>query len=163
MSPCTIFAARPISTRASTTSRSPISTTRCGWAAPSGIVYHNRGNAFRRKGDYARAIADYDAAIRLSPKEAYSWENRGASKQALGDLDGALADINQAIRLAPDAALAADQPRGDLARQARFRSRGSRHDRGDPPRQGEAAGQGADAAEQRADPRPMSSAASPMR
>src|SRR6202035_1393219 len=51
--------------------------------------------------EYARAIADYDAAIKANPKEAYSYQNRGSAKQALGDLDGALADINEAIRLNP--------------------------------------------------------------
>jgi tetratricopeptide (TPR) repeat protein len=68
---------------------------------PSGIIYHNRGNAYRGKGEYAKAIADYDASIKSDPKSAFSWQNRGACKQALGDLDGALADINEAIRLAP--------------------------------------------------------------
>ena len=66
-SPPTICAARPITTRASTTSPSPISTTRCGIGPPSGIIFHNRGNAWRGKGDYAKAIADYDQSIRLGP------------------------------------------------------------------------------------------------
>jgi len=83
------------------TLRSPISTTRCGSGPPNGTIFHNRGNAWRSKGDYARAIADYDEAIRLTPKEAYAYQNRGIAKQALGDLDGALADINEAIRLNP--------------------------------------------------------------
>jgi hypothetical protein len=68
---------------------------------PSGIVFHNRGNAWRGKGDYVKAIADYDSSIKLGPPSAFSWQNRGISKQALGDLDGALADINEAIRLDP--------------------------------------------------------------
>ena len=38
---------------------------------PSGTIFHNRGNAWRAKGNYAgnyaRAIADYDEAIRLKP------------------------------------------------------------------------------------------------
>ena len=54
-----------------------------------------------RQGDYARAIADYDASIKFDPKAVFSYQNRGASKQALGDLDGALSDINEAIRLDP--------------------------------------------------------------
>ena len=66
-----------------------------------GIVYHNRGHAWRAKGDYARAIADYDASIKFDPKAVFSYQNRGVSRQALGDLDGALADINEAIRLDP--------------------------------------------------------------
>lgn len=68
---------------------------------PSGIIYHNRGNAWRDKGEYAKAIADYDQAIKYGPPSAFSWQNRGASKRALGDLDGALADINEAIRIDP--------------------------------------------------------------
>jgi hypothetical protein len=28
---------------------------------PNGTIFHNRGIAFRAKGDYARAIADYDS------------------------------------------------------------------------------------------------------
>ncbi|MGY3357550.1 tetratricopeptide (TPR) repeat protein [Bradyrhizobium sp. GM0.4] len=53
------------------------------------------------KGDYAKAIADYDMSIKANPKSAFSYQNRGISKEALGDLDGALTDINQAIRLDP--------------------------------------------------------------
>ncbi len=30
-------------------------------------AYYNRGNAYNNKGDYKRAIADYDAALRLDP------------------------------------------------------------------------------------------------
>src|SRR6185295_9716197 len=60
-----------------------------------------RGNAWRSKGEYAKAIADYDQSIKLGPPSAFSWQNRGISKRALGDLDGALADINEAIRLDP--------------------------------------------------------------
>ena len=66
-----------------------------------GIVFHNRANAWRGKGEYTKAIADYDASIKSDPKSPFSWQNRGISRQALGDLDGAIADINEAIRLAP--------------------------------------------------------------
>ena len=97
----TICVARPITTRARTTSRSRISTTRLRIGPPSGIIFHNRGNAWRSKGEYAKAIADYDQSIKLGPPSAFSWQNRGISKRALGDLDGALADINEAIRLDP--------------------------------------------------------------
>jgi tetratricopeptide (TPR) repeat protein len=65
-------------------------------------VYHNRGNAWRSKGEFAKAIADYDQSIKFGPPSAFSWQNRGISKRALGDLDGALADINEAIRLDPE-------------------------------------------------------------
>src|SRR5450830_460290 len=41
------------------------------------VVHRNRGNAFRIKGDNDRAIADFDAAIRLDPKYAFAFYNRG--------------------------------------------------------------------------------------
>ena len=34
------------------------------------VNYNNRGNAYRRKGDNDRAIADYTQAISLDPKDA---------------------------------------------------------------------------------------------
>jgi len=64
-------------------------------------IYFWRAVGWNKKGNYAKAIADYDQAIRLGPPSAFSWQNRGISKRALGDLDGALADINEAIRLDP--------------------------------------------------------------
>ena len=100
-SPPTICAARPITTRASTTSRYRDFNDALRIGPPSGIIFHNRGNAWRSKGEYAKAIADYDQSIKAGPPSAFSWQNRGISKRALGDLDGALADINEAIRLDP--------------------------------------------------------------
>ena len=129
----------------------PTSTTRCRIGPPNGTIFHNRGNAWRSKGDYARALADYDEAIRLNPNEAYSYQNRGATKQALGDLDGALADINQAIRLNP--AL----PSPLINRTVIWRAKGdfdhaiADATRGDPARQGQCAGRHRDAAGQRDD------------
>ncbi len=64
-------------------------------------IYFWRAVGWNKKGNYAKAIADYDQAIRLGPPSAFSWQNRGISKRAIGDLDGALADINEAIRLDP--------------------------------------------------------------
>jgi tetratricopeptide (TPR) repeat protein len=36
------------------------------------IVFYNRGNAWNSKGDYDRAIADYNEAIRLTPQNAWT-------------------------------------------------------------------------------------------
>src|SRR5262249_49984855 len=51
------------------------------------------------KGDVDRAIADYDAAIRINPKYAFAYGNRGVAWRSKGDLDRALADLTEAIRL----------------------------------------------------------------
>ena len=63
------------------------------------IVHYNRGIAWRAKGDYDRAIADYDQALRLDPKHEDAYVNRGAAWSDKGDLDRAIADYTEAIRL----------------------------------------------------------------
>ena len=42
-------------------------------------AYNSRGAAYYAKGDLDRAIADYDEAIRLDPKEAIAYNNRGVA------------------------------------------------------------------------------------
>jgi tetratricopeptide (TPR) repeat protein len=40
------------------------------------IAYHDRGGPYQTKGDYARAIANYDQALRQNPKSASAYNNR---------------------------------------------------------------------------------------
>jgi tetratricopeptide (TPR) repeat protein len=47
------------------------------------------------------AIADYDEAIRLNPKNAAAYTGRRAAYAAKGDLDRAIADYGEWIRLDP--------------------------------------------------------------
>jgi tetratricopeptide (TPR) repeat protein len=65
------------------------------------IAYNNRGFVWHDKGDLDRAIADYNEAIRLDPKQANAYRNRGNAWREKGDLDRAIADLNEAIRLDP--------------------------------------------------------------
>ncbi len=65
------------------------------------IVYYNRGNAYRRKQQWKRAIADYTRSLRLNSKEANSYYNRGVSYGNNGQADRAIADYSRAIRLKP--------------------------------------------------------------
>src|SRR5215468_7218949 len=62
-------------------------------------VYARRGVAYDDKGDYDRAIADFNEAIRLDPKIAMFQANRGLSYSNKGDYERAITDYDQAIRL----------------------------------------------------------------
>jgi lipoprotein NlpI len=70
------------------------------------VTLNNRGNAYQNKGDYARAIADYDQAIRLKSDSALIFNNRGSAYQHRGDYERAMQDYEQAIRLDPTSARA---------------------------------------------------------
>jgi tetratricopeptide (TPR) repeat protein len=59
------------------------------------------GNAQRNKGDLDRAFADYDQAIRLDPKFAFTYYNRGLAWESKRDLQKALTDFKQYSTLAP--------------------------------------------------------------
>jgi tetratricopeptide (TPR) repeat protein len=72
------------------------------------MAYSNRGNTFDDKKDYARAIADFDAAIKLEPHYATAFYNRANAKLNAGDKTGAIADYRQALALRPGFKEAAD-------------------------------------------------------
>ena len=70
------------------------------------VTLNNRGNAYQNKGDYVRAIADYDQAIKLNSDSALIFNNRGSAHQHKGDYERAIQDYEQAIRLDPSSARA---------------------------------------------------------
>jgi tetratricopeptide (TPR) repeat protein len=65
-----------------------------------------RAGAYGRKDQIDRAIGDYDAALRLDPALADSFNARGELWRKKGDRPRALADFAAAIRLNPDLAAA---------------------------------------------------------
>jgi tetratricopeptide (TPR) repeat protein len=67
---------------------------------------NTRGWAYYRKGDYDRAIHDYDQAIQLKSDYAFAFNNRGLAYSAEGDYRRAIENYSAAIRLKPDYALA---------------------------------------------------------
>src|SRR5580698_9720267 len=85
-------------------------------------AYNNRAIAYRRSGNYDRAIADYNEAIKLEPKNTAAYYNRGIAYQSKGDLDRTISDYNQAVALDPKYTSAynnlgnAYQAKGDIER-----------------------------------------------
>jgi tetratricopeptide (TPR) repeat protein len=65
------------------------------------LAYSNRGVEWRAKGDLARAIADYDEAIKADPQQPAAYNNRGIAYAAAADYDRAIADYDKAIELNP--------------------------------------------------------------
>ena len=64
-----------------------------------GIAYTDRGGAYEHKGQYDRAIADFDRAIALRPDGVAFNDRCFARAIANRDLGAALADCNRALEL----------------------------------------------------------------
>ena len=60
-------------------------------------IYENRAAAYFAFGDRQRALADYDAAVKLAPKNADLYYNRGVFYAAQPDDEAALRDFNAAL------------------------------------------------------------------
>jgi len=69
-------------------------------------AYNNRGLAYTYLGNPARAIEDYDQALRLDPGLAVAYLGRGVVYRNLGEHARAIEDYDEALRLDPDDAAA---------------------------------------------------------
>jgi formylglycine-generating enzyme required for sulfatase activity/regulator of sirC expression with transglutaminase-like and TPR domain len=69
-------------------------------------TYINNGFVFHNDRDYARAIRNYDQAIRLDPHSSEAFIFRGAAYRVQHNFRRAIADLNEAIRLNPRSARA---------------------------------------------------------
>jgi lipoprotein NlpI len=69
-------------------------------------LHHSRGTEWAAKGVHDRAIADYDAALRLNPRYGDAFHSRGNAWSSKGDPDRAIADFDAAIALNPTDAFA---------------------------------------------------------
>ena len=63
------------------------------------IAYNNRGFAWRGKGDYTLAIADYTKAIKIDPNYAEAYFNLGYAWLRKGEYDLAIGDCTRAIAI----------------------------------------------------------------
>jgi tetratricopeptide (TPR) repeat protein len=78
----------------------PLSTNVAVTANPV-AAYIYRGNIYSNKGNYDRAIADYDQVIQLKPDDADAYISRGVAYGHKGNYDRAIADYDKAIQLKP--------------------------------------------------------------
>ena len=82
--------------------------------------YFKRGNDYRNKNDYEKAIADYTEALRLNPQLAKAFLNRALAHFNLKDFDTAIADNTQAIKINPRYAEAYHNRGTAYARQGNY-------------------------------------------
>ncbi len=69
-------------------------------------AYNNRGLAYTYLGNPARAIEDYDQALRLDPGLVVAYLGRGVVYNALGLYRRAIKDYDEALRIDPGSTLA---------------------------------------------------------
>ena len=69
-------------------------------------AYNNRDKAYWEKGDYDRAIEDFNEVIQLNPNDVIAYISRGIVYGEQGDYDRAIEDFNEAIQLNPNDAIA---------------------------------------------------------
>jgi len=89
---------------------------------PKGAVFYvERGTVWGSKREFARALADFEQAIKLDPNNANragatAWNLKGRIQSMQGDVEGAIAAYDAAIRLDPKLGLA-HQNRGDALKE----------------------------------------------
>ena len=60
-----------------------------------------RATAYESAGDYAKALADYSAGLKLKPDTAFGYQNRGAVNFRLGQFAQSVTDFDKLIEMMP--------------------------------------------------------------
>ncbi|MDH3232964.1 MAG: tetratricopeptide repeat protein [Alphaproteobacteria bacterium] len=64
-------------------------------------VYVNRGLTYYRMAKYSKAIADFNTALKIVPKNAYAYNNRGLAHEKMGNRALAIRDYRAALKIDP--------------------------------------------------------------
>jgi tetratricopeptide (TPR) repeat protein len=65
------------------------------------VAYYNRGNAYRSKGQYDQAIADYNKALEINPRYAEAYYNMASASDKAGRKKEAIEALRSFILYAP--------------------------------------------------------------
>jgi TonB family protein len=93
--PTPIFIPTPIATPTPTPAPTPVPSP----PPPDSAFYRIQANAHIVKAEYKLAVANFDKAIELSPKESMAYFNRGDSYEKMGDFQKAIDDYRKAYEL----------------------------------------------------------------
>src|SRR5258706_3801384 len=69
------------------------------------LAFVARASAYMTRGDYDRAIHDYDRAVALDSTNSLAFSNRGFAYAGKGSVDRAIEDYDKAIQLNPESAM----------------------------------------------------------
>ena len=67
-------------------------------------AYVNRGDAYQLKGEYDRAIQDFDQVLQINPSLEEAYRGRGMAYADKGEYEHARRDLNKALALGYDRA-----------------------------------------------------------
>ena len=95
-------AASPIIGCTTSSMRVRITTRRSACSPTVATFFRRRGDLRRDQGDLAGAGADFEAALRLNPKDVFAYLARGDLAAAQHDYDKAFADYDKALAVKPD-------------------------------------------------------------
>jgi Flp pilus assembly protein TadD len=73
---------------------------------PYAMAFNNRGITYGQKGDFVKALDDFNNAIKCRPSFALAWFNRAILFRQAGILDRAIEDNSRAIQYCPNYTLA---------------------------------------------------------
>jgi lipoprotein NlpI len=78
-----------------------LSASGCRQSADDAVTHYKQGFALQLKGEYDRALDQYNQALERNPAHALSLKNRGRIYFYRGDFGRAAADLQQGLRLDP--------------------------------------------------------------